>query len=123
MTLHEEVLPAGQRAVLRQLGQVVSGKGFYLGGGTAVAIHAGHRLSLDFGWFTEGRFPDPVVFAARLREVGIALEIESTDAGTLHARCDGVPVSFLEYAYPLLTEQVTWPAFGCQLASVQTWHA
>lgn len=30
--------------------------GFYLAGGTAVALHVGHRRSVDFDWFAP-RFP------------------------------------------------------------------
>jgi hypothetical protein len=52
MSWHQEVLPAAQRELLRQLGPVAHGLGFYLAGGTAVAIHLGHRQSLDLDWFT-----------------------------------------------------------------------
>ncbi|MCI0432755.1 MAG: nucleotidyl transferase AbiEii/AbiGii toxin family protein [Gemmatimonadetes bacterium] len=118
MTLHVEVLPRNQQALLRQLGSVARQSGFYLGGGTAVAIQLGHRLSLDFDWFTEARFRDPVILAANLRDSGLEVVIESTDAGTLHTRCNGIPVSFLEYRYRLLAERIPWPEYGCEIASL-----
>jgi len=43
MTLHAEVLSDAQLALLPALGQPASERGFYLGGGTAVALHLGHR--------------------------------------------------------------------------------
>ena len=33
---------------------------FSLGGGTALAIHLGHRRSVDFDWFTRERIADPL---------------------------------------------------------------
>jgi hypothetical protein len=36
---------------------------FYLGGGTALAIHLGHRRSVDFDWFTRERIADPLRLA------------------------------------------------------------
>jgi hypothetical protein len=118
VTLAEQVLPVTQRTVLRQLAPAVTPAGFYLAGGTAVAIQLGHRQSLDLDWFTEERLGDPLRFAERLRRVGVALAEESFEAGTLHAQCDGVPVSFLEYRYPSLAPRIWWAEYGCELASL-----
>lgn len=54
--IHVEVLPEEQRACLRTVGPAATALGFHLAGGTAVALHLGHRRSIDFDWFT-GRFP------------------------------------------------------------------
>jgi hypothetical protein len=45
MTWHTEILPAWQQRVLAELGPVLKRRGFYLAGGTAVALHLGHRRS------------------------------------------------------------------------------
>ena len=50
--MHLEVLPPDQQNALRQLGPAAKDQGFYLGGGTAVAVHLGHRQSIDLDWFT-----------------------------------------------------------------------
>lgn len=59
VTFHGEVLGERQRQVLQTLCPSVSRRGFYLGGGTAVALHLAHRRSLDFHWFSflEYRYP------------------------------------------------------------------
>ena len=75
MNLHAEVLPSEQQDVLRQFGQVAGKLGYYLGGGTAVAIHLGHRRSVDLDWFTEGRMEDPMQLATRIQEEGVGLEV------------------------------------------------
>ena len=66
MNFHAEVLPPEQQDVLRQLGRVAKDLGYYLGGGTAVAIHLGHRRSVDLDWFTE-RMDDPLRLASQIR--------------------------------------------------------
>src|SRR5439155_4515726 len=51
MKLHLEVLPPEQLRVLRPLGPIADREGFYLAGGTALALQLGHRRSIDFDWF------------------------------------------------------------------------
>ena len=49
-TPHLSVLPAAQKGLWPELGQVP--RHFVLYGGTAVALHYGHRASVDFDFFT-----------------------------------------------------------------------
>jgi hypothetical protein len=80
--MHAEVLPPEQQACLRQLGPAATVEGFHLIGGTAVAIHLGHRQSVDFDWCTQ-RFPgEPVNFTASLAGHGVRLTPTSLAHGT-----------------------------------------
>ena len=45
-----DILPAAQREMWPQLAPA-QGLGFVLYGGTAVALHLGHRTSIDFDFF------------------------------------------------------------------------
>jgi hypothetical protein len=55
-----ESLPAAQRALWPELAQVP--RHFVLYGGTAVALHYGHRVSVDFDFFTSQPFqPDELM--------------------------------------------------------------
>lgn len=119
MTFHPDVLPASQRALLHRLGPVATRHDFYLGGGTAVAIHIGHRRSVDLDWFTSDAVADPLRLAETLRGEGIDLRTLSVDAGTLHVEAEGIRTSFLEYRYPMLQSPEDLPDFGCRLASLQ----
>ena len=92
--------------------------GFHLGGGTAVALHLGHRRSVDLDWFTTAALPDPLQHAARLRATGLALADVETQRGTLHATIDGVRVSLLEYLYPLLKEPEPLGDTGARIAAL-----
>lgn len=117
--LHPEVLTASQRDVLEALGPFLRARDFYLVGGTAVAIHLGHRRSVDLDWFTGDALPDPLRLAEALRrEIG-GLDVGSVAPGTLHAEASGVLLSFLEYRYPLLRDLVDWDEYGCRLAPLE----
>lgn len=118
MSFHEEVLAPSQRSVLASLGAVMGEAGLYLGGGTAVALHLGHRKSVDFDWFAGKALGDVLVFAAWLQARGVLLAIEGTGPGTLTGRVRSVPVSVLEYPYPLIGEIVAWGERGFGVASL-----
>jgi len=75
--------------------------GFYLAGGTALALQIGHRTSLDFDFYTEKKF-NP----RRLREefdkrFKIVQEIYIAK-DTLGLNVNDVEVSFFRYPYPLI---------------------
>jgi len=117
MSFHPEILQGLQAQVLRQLSTFASSRQFYLGGGTALAVHLGHRYSIDFDWFTQEKISDPILLAQDLREAGLSFITGSVERGTLHGTIEGVRLSFMEYHYPLLDPLVSWPEFGCNLAS------
>ncbi|MGH2351198.1 MAG: nucleotidyl transferase AbiEii/AbiGii toxin family protein [Chloroflexota bacterium] len=118
MSLHPEVLRTAQTRVLRQFGPVLTERRFYLAGGTAVAIHLGHRRSVDLGWFCQESIPDPLLLAQGIREAGVPFRTGRVDRGTLDGVVAGVRVSLLEYRYPLLEATIPWDGFGCLLASL-----
>ncbi len=118
MSLHVEVLTLEQQEILRQLGRPATACGFYLGGGTALAAHLGHRQSLDLDWFTAERIDDPLALARELQDRGAELRIRSVGRAALHGDVRGVRTSFLEYPHPTLSSSLTWPEVGCQLASL-----
>ena len=113
--LHTEVMSAAQQRLLGNFGRYAETRGFVLAGGTAVAIHLGHRRSAGLDWFTNDAIPDPLDLAADLRRAGLEIAVTDTAPGTLHGLLDGVRVSMLEYHYPLLVPLVEWPEYGCQL--------
>ena len=117
LTFHLNAITEDLQVVLRETGPFTSERGFYLGGGTALAIYLGHRVSVDLDWFTENPLTDPLIFAQELKNHGIPLVVSQVDRGTLHVTVRGISVSFLEYRYPLLAPANHWPEFDCLLAS------
>jgi hypothetical protein len=116
---HREVLSPRQERSLARLGPGATERGFYLAGGTAIALHLGHRRSVDFDWFLGEAMGDPLRLARDIEARGVPLAVARTARGTLDGRVSGVPVSFLEYRYPLLAPLVEWRAARCQLAALR----
>lgn len=111
--MHEECISAGLASVL---GSIISSGilpkyHFYMGGGTALALQLGHRLSEDLDFFSAENFePMPVMNAlATLNPT-----VQNIEEGTLHIDIQGQKVSFLHYPYALLYPQVDF--HGCFLA-------
>ncbi|MBI2843168.1 MAG: nucleotidyl transferase AbiEii/AbiGii toxin family protein [Armatimonadetes bacterium] len=116
--IHIEVLEEHQIALLPSLASFVSKEGFYLGGGTAIALQLGHRKSADFDFFSEESIQDPLSLARQAVTSGINFTQTEVSRGTLHTFADGVRVSFFEYRYPLLSNFVQWPEYGLRIASL-----
>jgi len=112
-----EGLPKKQIAVLKALGPHMISKGFYLAGGTALAIHFGHRVSVDLDWFTPQPLDNSLLLAQSLRNSDVNMEIAQVSPGTLHGSIHNVRVTFLQYQYPMLRSLQYWKAMDCNLAS------
>lgn len=118
MTFHTEILTKGQDQLLRRLGPWTSRHRFYLAGGTAVALHLGHRRSRDFDWFTAEPFGDALALAQEIRREKIHFSIGSIAPATLNGRAFRIRTSFLGYRYPLLEPVQMLKSHGCALASL-----
>lgn len=117
VVMHAEILPSEQSECLKTLGPAASALGFHLAGGTAIALHLGHRRSVDFDWFTP-QFPClPVELGEELRRRGVVLTPSTLAERTVHGSIAGVRVSFLEFRPPLLEPLIDWPGGRCRLAS------
>ena len=100
-SLHLEVLGTEALEALRAHARVADAEGFYLAGGTALALQLGHRRSEDFDWFRSRTF-DALALAQELVARGVPFESRSTARGTLHGAVLATRVSFLEFRYALL---------------------
>lgn len=92
---HDDVLPEGWARAVNELSGRSALEGFYLAGGTGLALSFGHRRSVDLDLFTEHEF-DP----ADLRAPLIALRdlrVRQAARGTLHLEFGDILVSFLQY--------------------------
>lgn len=106
--MHEEIFPENQRnalALLKGTGLLPS---FYLAGGTAVALHLGHRQSIDFDFFSEKKIDTPKLIEA-LNTIP-DIEIDTEGPIIVQGNIAGVSFSFIEYAYPLLQQTIDGPS-------------
>lgn len=102
--LHTECITADGFAILKSLKGIVRNHEFVLAGGTAVALHLGHRRSADFDFFTEKPFSNEKVFLA-VKQLGHTLETLQEEQGTLTLSAAGVKVSFFRIPYPFLEKK------------------
>ena len=118
MELHWDILDEKRKAVLPLLKQA-SAQGFYLAGGTGLALQLGHRDSIDFDFFIEGGFDTETLLSLlELIFSEHSLVVTQREINTISCLVDGsIQLSFLGYAYPLLKPLVTTEFFP--IASVE----
>ncbi|MBI5052246.1 MAG: nucleotidyl transferase AbiEii/AbiGii toxin family protein, partial [Chloroflexi bacterium] len=102
---HWESLPSETRQLLETVGAFSFCRRFYLGGGTALALRLGHRISRDLDFFSES---DEVGDDTRkeilrhLRDAFSNYRIITNAPGDLTTNLLGRDVGFYSYGYELL---------------------
>lgn len=100
-----ETLPEATRQSVELLGEKKITRGFYLAGGSALALHLGHRTSVDLDFFTPRSF-DALALSRRLAQAGAFVQ-EQRKKDTLLGTFAQVKVSFFRYSYPLIVPTAT----------------
>ncbi len=100
--MHKSVLSEETKKNLNIISQQDFIKSFYLAGGTACAIHLGHRISNDLDFFTKEDF-SKFEIQNSMRSSGNFL-IDHTVFRTLIGRFNKTKISFFHYDYPLIGE-------------------
>lgn len=98
--MYLSVLNRKQKGLLEKLG-FLKKYGFYLAGGTALALQIGHRTSLDFDFYTKKKFDSQKLreeFDKRFKTVQEIYIAEDT----LGLSVEDTGVSFFRYSYPLI---------------------
>jgi hypothetical protein len=98
-------LTPAARQLLQRLGQEPWLREFYLAGGSAAALHLGHRVSVDLDFFTPQEY-DPDILSRQLQRVG-HLRVQQQSQWTLVGQLSEVQVSYFTYPYPLLEETLS----------------
>lgn len=108
--MHYEILDASRRNILPHL-TFLKHEGFYLAGGTALALILGHRDSLDFDFFCPQNFDTKALFE-KMRQLlaDHSLIIIAEEKNTLTLLVDNsIKISLFAYSYlflnPLLEEK------------------
>jgi Nucleotidyl transferase AbiEii toxin, Type IV TA system len=114
--MHPEILEGPQKSLLAVLGRAGIPPALYLAGGTALALHLGHRKSVDLDFFHSEKF-EAEEFLTVLQRIG-EFQVRRSDPGTLTARVEGVEVSFVRYQYPMLDSPMK-VEFGPPIAQVR----
>ncbi|MFZ5633365.1 MAG: nucleotidyl transferase AbiEii/AbiGii toxin family protein [Bacillota bacterium] len=113
--MFKQVVSKDRQDLLELLGRQDVLKDFYLAGGTAAAIHMGHRVSEDFDFFCRHDFETFGIIQC-LSDLG-TFTLAGEARGTVHGILNGVKLSFLFYKYPLLYPTKTF--MGCKVADIR----
>lgn len=112
--MHEEALTDKGRELFPKLARF---KGFYLVGGTALAIQIGHRRSVDFDMFTEEELPSRILQSVKRIFSDSSVQVTYQVPGQTNVLIDDIKTTFLEYPYPVLDPLVEYQ--GVPMASIR----
>ena len=100
--LQTATLPKHSLELLRCLSPLLAKDGFYLAGGTALALRLGHRVSVALDFFSPSSF-DPDQLYLKLQTLGKGpLHIFQQTLGSLCIEMQQTKVEFFHYPYPEL---------------------
>ena len=101
--MHWDILDTTRTQFLPHL-SFTKKEGFYLAGGTGLALYIGHRESIDFDFFKEGSFDPDHVFNLLIESCGKEkLTIVQKEKDTLSVLVnDIIKISFFGYRHSLL---------------------
>ena len=98
--LHLDILDKKRLALLRNL-KFLKETCFYLAGGTALALYIGHRVSIDFDFYTPEGF-DSQKILRKFEKSKIAVNLIQTQEDTLIFKANGIEISLFTYPYRLV---------------------
>ncbi len=99
--MHLSCLPASVHNILSRLKTITDMHRFILGGGTALALQLGHRISVDLDFFTQNTFSTESLFQ-NLKAISSAIQLLQDDEGTLTVIADETKISLFHYPYPFI---------------------
>lgn len=113
--MHKECLPAKGWKVLHDLKDMLAKRGAILAGGTALALHIGHRISMDLDFFTNKKFNVDSVIAG-IRNTGHDFNIIAEGEDHVIANIDSTKFSLFKYDYPFTEKPAVY--MGIQVAEI-----
>ncbi len=110
-TFHFEALPSRTKSALESFSKMplFNEEGWYLAGGTALALQVGHRQSVDLDFFTSKKEFDDLKLERTLLNTE-NWDTTSKDTGTLYGEYLGAKASFI--AYPFFVSSGKYARFG-----------
>ncbi|OGY54400.1 MAG: hypothetical protein A3C82_00865 [Candidatus Wildermuthbacteria bacterium RIFCSPHIGHO2_02_FULL_47_12] len=83
-------------------------KGFYLVGGTALALQIGHRLSVDFDFFSSQELPANLLAQVKQIFPRSSISVTYSVPEQLNVLIDDIKTTFFRYEYPVLDPLISY---------------
>lgn len=103
MTVHAETVTPAMLEIARAISETLGAR-YYLAGGTALALHIGHRKSIDLDYFIAEPIATPLLKERLAGRFGSKVQITFEEKNTLWTTIEGVKVSFISRFETLLDE-------------------
>ncbi len=119
MLFETSVLDPDTIDLLHRLGKHLKTKGFFLVGGTALAIQINHRKSIDLDFFTRDPFDteDVLSIVSQYSSSDKTFALTGRADNTLNLIVNSVKIDVIRYSYPLLNPLIETEFY--QMASVE----
>ena len=101
--MHPEALKLKQKKIFESLNKFPE---FYLAGGTALALQIGHRISVDFDFFSNKDIPSTLIEKVKQVFNGFKIKIILNHSEQLTVLIDDVRLDFIKYKFPLILELI-----------------
>lgn len=98
--IHYEILTDEQKELLPKLA-FLKDAGFYLAGGTALALQIGHRTSIDFDFYKRESFDSPIISSLIAQKIP-KTTIEIMQKDTILGRIGESGLSLSHYPYDII---------------------
>ena len=99
--MHEEILNDAQQKLLPLMKRFT--REFYLVGGTAIALHIGHRRSIDFDMFKQTAINHKKTLD-KIADSGLETLVTRRVTEQMNLLVNGVKLTFFQYPFPVVPE-------------------
>lgn len=99
--MHLEALNEQGKSIFSRLGQFPE---FYLAGGTALALHLGHRISVDFDLFSDIKIEKTLLAKMKRVYADVPMNVSVNNSDELTVFMGETKVTFLYYPFATLLE-------------------
>ncbi|MEK9165420.1 MAG: nucleotidyl transferase AbiEii/AbiGii toxin family protein [Patescibacteria group bacterium] len=108
--LHWDILDERRKQLLPKLA-FLKEEGFYLAGGTGLALQIGHRTSLDFDFYTPQEYLPAEIYQQHLKQHHNQKQVElvKMTKNWLNTRIDSIEVTHFIYPYSLIEPLIETP--------------
>lgn len=103
--MHPEAISLKMQKVFKELKHFPQ---FYLGGGTALALQIGHRMSDDFDLFSEKDNPNDLLEQVEKIFKNSKVDIITNHSEQLSVIIDQIKVDFVRYPFPLILDLIKY---------------
>ena len=97
--MHTKAITQKDKTIFEKIQTI---KGFYLAGGTGLALQIGHRISVDFDLFSNQVIRKNFLYQIEKLFIGNNIEVSVNNSNELTLFINGVKVTFLYYPFPVL---------------------